>query len=80
MCLPTRLGVGVKKRALRKLFGISMPFCLITCRLLALAAMGRPRGALRAQSGCRARASAAQGPLLGARFVLRRMCLPGKHI
>jgi hypothetical protein len=36
------------KRALRKMFGISMPFCLIPCRLLALAAMGimggRPRG------------------------------------
>jgi hypothetical protein len=28
-----------------------MPFCLIPCRLLALAAMGRPRGALRAQNG-----------------------------
>jgi hypothetical protein len=41
MCLPTRLGVGAK-RALRKIFGISMPFCLkIPCRLLALAAMGR---------------------------------------
>jgi hypothetical protein len=45
------------KRALRKIFGISMLFCLIPCRLLALAAMGRPWGELRAQPGCRGRAS-----------------------
>jgi hypothetical protein len=38
------------KRALRKNFGTSMPFCLIPCRLLALAAIGRPQGALRAQT------------------------------
>jgi hypothetical protein len=68
------------KRARRKVFGISMPFCLIPCRLLALvAAMGRPRGALRAQTGCRGRASRARPP---ARGTLRAqgMCLPGKHI
>jgi hypothetical protein len=40
-----------------------MPFCLIPCRLLALATMSRPRGALRAQKR-----------LLGARFARTDAC------
>jgi hypothetical protein len=64
-----------------------MPFCLIhlvVCLLSLPWAMGRPRGALRAQTGCRGRASPrAHGPLLAARGALRAqamcmcMCLPG---
>jgi hypothetical protein len=58
------------KRALRKSFGISMPFSVllvISCRLLALAAMGRPRGA----------AFRAQKRLWGARFARTDACSGG---
>jgi hypothetical protein len=66
------------KRAVRKIFGILMPFCLIPCRLLALAAMGRPRGTLRAQkrkwlSGARfARTDACSGALRAQAYLLPR--------
>jgi hypothetical protein len=51
------------KRALRKIFGISMPFCLIPCPFLLGSPCHEPRGALRAQNR-----------LSGARFARMDAC------